>query len=147
MAAVTGLREGANPWLLRFGEGSPVEAVVLREGDPANPDHCERFATEVAALEVAAHHQLPAARLIAIDLDGDEAGVLAVLTTVLAGHSRIPLVASTSRLRRVGGHCGRIAGGPAHTSGRVPATDPLDGGCGLCRTTSHEGNHRAARGG
>lgn len=102
MVAVTGLREGANPWLLRFDRGSPVDAAVLRLGNPADPVHRERFATEVAALEVAGDHQLPAARLIAMDLDGTEAGTLAVLTTVLPGHSRIPTVASTARLRSLG---------------------------------------------
>jgi aminoglycoside phosphotransferase (APT) family kinase protein len=103
VAAVTGLREGANPWLLRFEPVDRVEAAVLRLGDPTNPGHCQRFATEVAALRVAGdHHQLPAARLIATDLDGAAAGALAVLTTVLPGHSRVPPVASTARLRGLG---------------------------------------------
>lgn len=92
VAAVTGLREGANPWLLRFEPGGSIEAAVLRLGDPTDPGHCQRFATEVAALRVAGDHRLPAARLIATDLDGAAAGALAVLTTVLPGHSRIPPV-------------------------------------------------------
>ncbi|MFJ1764789.1 aminoglycoside phosphotransferase family protein [Amycolatopsis sp. NPDC088138] len=102
VAAVTGLREGANPWLVRFDPAGRVEAAVLRLGDPADPDHRQRFGTEVAALRVAGAHRLPAARLIAADLDGAAAGVLAVLTTVLPGNSRIPPVASAERLRGLG---------------------------------------------
>jgi hypothetical protein len=102
VAAVAGLREGANPWSLKFDPAGRVGAAVLRLGDPADPDHCGRFATEVAALRVARDHRLPAARLIAADLDGSAAGVLAVLTDLLPGHSRIPSVASTERLRGLG---------------------------------------------
>lgn len=102
VAAMTGLREDANPWLLRFEPTGRFEAAVLRLGDPTDPEHGRRFATEVAALRVAGDHELPAARLIATDLDGAAAGELAVLTTVLPGHSRIPTVASTERLRGLG---------------------------------------------
>ncbi len=98
----TGLREGGSPWLLRFEPAGRVEAAVLRLGDPADPDQRRRFGTEVAALRVAAEHRLPAARLIAADLDGAETGALAVLTTVLAGDSKIPPVASAERLRGLG---------------------------------------------
>jgi aminoglycoside phosphotransferase (APT) family kinase protein len=102
VATATGLRQGANPWLLTFEPGGRVEAAVLRLGDPTDSDHGQRFATEVAALQVAGDHQLPAARLITTDLDGSAAGVLAVLSTVLPGHSRIPSVASTERLQGLG---------------------------------------------
>jgi aminoglycoside phosphotransferase (APT) family kinase protein len=102
VAAVTGLREGANPWLVRFEPAGRIEAAVLRLGDPADPDHRQRFGTEVAALQVASEHRLPAARLIAADLDGAAAGALAVLTTLLQGGSRIPPVASAERLRGLG---------------------------------------------
>ncbi|WP_244180938.1 aminoglycoside phosphotransferase family protein [Amycolatopsis pretoriensis] len=102
VAAVTGLREDADPWLLGFDPAGRVETAVLRLGDPADPDHRLRFATEVAALRVAGDHGLPAARLIATDLDGAATGALAVLTTVLPGHSRIPPTASTERLRGLG---------------------------------------------
>ena len=102
VTAVTGLREGANPWLLRFEPAGRVAAAVLRLGDPADPDHRLRFATEVAALRVAGAHRLPAARLIATDLDGTGTGALAVLTTVLPGDSKIPPVASAERLRNLG---------------------------------------------
>src|SRR5438552_1591420 len=50
VAGVTGLREGANPWLLRFEPADRVETAVLRLGGLTNHGHCRRFATEVAAL-------------------------------------------------------------------------------------------------
>ena len=96
------MKEGANPWLLTFEPACRVQAAVLRLGDPADPGDRRRFATEVAALRVAGEHRLPAARLIATDLDGTETGVLAVLTTILPGDSKIPSVASTERLRSLG---------------------------------------------
>ena len=74
VAAVTGLREGANPWLVRFEPAGRIRAAVLRLGDPACLDHCRRFATEVAALRIPSDHRLPAAQLIAADPDGTEAG-------------------------------------------------------------------------
>ena len=120
VAAVTGLREGANPWSLRFEPAGRVEAAVLRLGDPADPDHCQRFATEVAALRVAGDHHLPAATLIATDLDGAAAGVLAVLTTVLPGHSRIPPVASTERLRGLGAAAAALQAVPLAPRAALP---------------------------
>jgi aminoglycoside phosphotransferase (APT) family kinase protein len=120
VAAVTGLREGANPWSLRFEPAGRVEAAVLRLGDPADPDHRHRFATEVAALRVAGDHQLPAARLIATDLDGAAAGVLAVLTTVLPGHSRIPSVASTERLQGLGATAAALQAVPLAPRAALP---------------------------
>lgn len=120
VAAVTGLREGASPWLLRFEPAGRVEAAVLRLGDPADPDHRERFATEVAALRVAGDHQLPAAGLIATDLDGAAAGVLAVLMTVLPGRSRIPSVASTERLQGLGATAAALQAVPLTPRAALP---------------------------
>ncbi|WP_158883676.1 phosphotransferase family protein [Amycolatopsis anabasis] len=120
VAAVTGLREGANPWLLRFDPVGRVEAAVLRLGDPTDPEHRQRFGTEVAALRVAGDHRLPAAGLIAADLDGAAAGALAVLTTVLAGHSRIPPVASTGRLRGLGAAAAALQAVPLAPRAALP---------------------------
>ncbi|ONI88675.1 aminoglycoside phosphotransferase [Actinosynnema sp. ALI-1.44] len=127
VAAVTGLREGANPWLLRFEPADRVEAAVLRLGDPADPEHRRRFGTEVAALRVAGdHHQLPAARLIATDLDGAAAGALAVLTTVLPGNSRIPSVASIGRLRGLGAAAAALQSVPLAPRNALPLrTSPM----------------------
>jgi aminoglycoside phosphotransferase (APT) family kinase protein len=126
VAAVTGLREGANPWLLRFEPAGRVEAAVLRLGDPTNPRHCQRFGTEVAALRVAGDHRLPAARVIATDLDGAAAGALAVLMTVLPGHSRIPPVASTGRLRGLGAAAAALQSVPLTPRAALPLrTSPM----------------------
>jgi aminoglycoside phosphotransferase (APT) family kinase protein len=102
VVAATGLREGGNPWLLRFDLAGKAGAAVLRAGDAGDSSLRKRFDTEVAALRLAGEHGLPAARLIATDLDGAAAGGMAVLTTVLPGSSRIPRVASAGRLRAVG---------------------------------------------
>jgi hypothetical protein len=120
VAAVNGLREGANPWLLRFDTAGRAEAAVLRLGEPTDPEHCQRFATEVAALRVAGDHELPAARLIATDLDGAAAGALAVLTTVLPGHSQIPSVASTARLRGLGATAAALQSVPLAPRATLP---------------------------
>ncbi|WP_163513259.1 aminoglycoside phosphotransferase family protein [Fodinicola acaciae] len=120
VAAVTGLRQGANPWLLRFEPGGRVEAAVLRLGDASDPVYCQAFATEVAALRVAGNHPLPAARLIAADLDGSATGVLAVLSTVLPGHSRIPLVASTERLQDLGATAAALQAVPLAPRAALP---------------------------
>ncbi|MBB2938573.1 aminoglycoside phosphotransferase (APT) family kinase protein [Amycolatopsis bartoniae] len=120
VAAVAGLREDANPWLLRFEPAGRAEAAVLRLGDPDDPDHCLRFGTEVAALRIAGDHRLPAARLIAADLDGAEAGALAVLTTVLPGDSKIPPVASAERLRDLGAAAAALQAVPLTPRAALP---------------------------
>ncbi|MEV6864706.1 aminoglycoside phosphotransferase family protein [Streptosporangium subroseum] len=99
---VKSLREGAGPWLIRFEVSAEVVEVVLRVGEVDSAADHQQFGTEVAALKHAENHRLAAPRLIALDLDGDRAGVLAVLTTVLPGSSRIPLLPSENRMRRLG---------------------------------------------
>ncbi len=120
MVSATGLREGANPWLLRFEPADRLEAAVLRLGDPADPGDRRRFGTEVAALRLAGRHRLPAARLIAVDPDGSSAGALAILTTVLPGHSRIPRVASAERLRRLGATAAALSAIPVRPRPELP---------------------------
>ncbi|WP_020499531.1 aminoglycoside phosphotransferase family protein [Sciscionella marina] len=120
VVSAAGLRQGANPWLLRFEPAGRLEAAVLRLGDPADPEHRRRFGTEVAALRLAGRHRLPAARLIAADLDGSSAGALAILTTVLPGHSRIPRVASAERLRRLGATAAALGSVPLRPGAELP---------------------------
>jgi aminoglycoside phosphotransferase (APT) family kinase protein len=100
--AAEGLREGSNPWLLRLELTGRTFEAVLRLGEPSDLDLRQRFRTEVAALELAERHGLAAARLIATDLDGNAAGMMAVLSTVLPGSSKIPQLASAARLRALG---------------------------------------------
>lgn len=102
LIAVKGLREGANPWLLRLELAGKTSEAVLRLGEPSDLGLHERFMTEVAALQLAERHGLAAARLIATDLDGNMAGMMAVLTTALPGSSKIPRLVSAARLRALG---------------------------------------------
>jgi aminoglycoside phosphotransferase (APT) family kinase protein len=101
---VQSLRGARGPWRLRIDRGSrgaPLEAV-LRVGDP-HPGSREQLVTEAAALAFAEDHQLAAPRLLAADLDLDgAAGRPVLLSTVLAGSSRIPAVTSPARLWALG---------------------------------------------
>jgi aminoglycoside phosphotransferase (APT) family kinase protein len=65
-------------------------------------DHAPGFATEIAALRLAAQLRIPAPRILGLDASGDAAGALAVLETVLPGRSRIPVLPSPERLRCLG---------------------------------------------
>jgi aminoglycoside phosphotransferase (APT) family kinase protein len=87
LAAADGLRQGSNPWMLRMEDG---RAVVLRVGDPGDPEQRNGFGVEARLLEIAEQHGVPSARLIAHDPTGAEAGALALLSTVVEGSSRIP---------------------------------------------------------
>lgn len=100
---VQGLREGAGPWLIRFEGSGAVDAAVLRVGDGDSSLVREQLATEVAALLLAERHALATPRLISADLDGEESGLVAALTTVLPGSSLIPRVPSKDRMRALGG--------------------------------------------
>lgn len=102
VAGIKGLREGANPWLLRFDCGEKTSEAILKVGDVASAQQRKQLGTAVAALALAQDHALPAPRLIAADLDGGAAGAMAMLTTVLPGSSMIPRVAPAGRLRRLG---------------------------------------------
>jgi aminoglycoside phosphotransferase (APT) family kinase protein len=99
VVAATGLREGGNPWLLRIElDGRFTEAVLKTAAPDAGPG----LATEVAALRLAEERDVPAPRILAVDASGEQAGTPAVLETVVAGRSRIPLTPSTERLRNLG---------------------------------------------
>jgi len=66
VTAVRGMREGGTPWLLRAGE----RQAVLRAGDPRHRAQLRtQFATEAAALEVAAKAGLPVPALLGHDND------------------------------------------------------------------------------
>src|SRR5215475_8908214 len=95
--SVRGLREGSNPWRLRFAcRGIETEAVLK------TASQLDGFATELAALRLAEQHGLPAPRILAVDETGDAAGTYAVLETVVSGHSRIPAVSVPERLAAMG---------------------------------------------
>lgn len=88
------LRSGGHPLLLRVG----ADEVVLKTG----ADLSAELATEAAALGVCERHGLPAPRLLAADLTGDEAGAPAIVLSVLEGSASIPVRPSSERWRALG---------------------------------------------
>lgn len=111
------MREGGNPWLLRIAhEGRTTQAVLKT----AHTDNASSFATEIAALRLAAQQGIPAPRILALDTYGDAAGTLAVLETVLPGHSRIPVRPSSERLRCLGATAAACHAIAADTSPELP---------------------------
>jgi aminoglycoside phosphotransferase (APT) family kinase protein len=97
-----GLREGGNPWLLRLERAGNRYRAVLKTGDPASARDRMQLRTPVAALALAHEHSLPVPRVIAADLAGSQAGVLAMLTSVLPGSSTIPRTMPAGRARQLG---------------------------------------------
>ena len=109
---VRGLRDGGSPWLVRLGRGGGQRSVVLRVGHARD---AADLRTEVAALELAAEHRLPAPRLLAAELDGEPP---VVLVERLEGTSAIPTRRPPTRLRTLGHtaarlHAVALAPGPA----------------------------------
>ncbi|MDP9207329.1 MAG: phosphotransferase, partial [Actinomycetota bacterium] len=107
---VRGLRDGGSPWLVRLRRGGMERSVVLRVGTDPAP-----LRTEVAALQLAAVHDLPAPRLLAAELDG---ALPVVLVEQLPGSSAIPPARPSARLRTLGRtaatlHAIRLEPGPA----------------------------------
>ena len=107
---VRGLRDGGSPWLVRLSRGGTERSVVLRVGTDPSP-----LRTEVAALQLAAEHHLPAPRLLAAELDG---ALPVVLVEQLPGSSAIPPDRPSARLRTLGRtaatlHAIRLEPGPA----------------------------------
>jgi hypothetical protein len=74
--------------------------VVLRAGDPTDHVARQHFAAEVAALTAIA--DIPAPRLIAADVTGDDASQLAIVTTFLDGSSIVRRTVKDERLLALG---------------------------------------------
>ena len=115
-----GLREGGNPWLLRLERGGRRYRAVLKTGDPASGRDRMQLRTQVAALSLAGDHGLTVPRVLAADLSGDQAGALAVVTSVLAGSTAIPRTMSARRARQLGAVAAAI-----HAVPLVPGPDLL----------------------
>jgi aminoglycoside phosphotransferase (APT) family kinase protein len=96
VTGVRGLRDGGSPWLVQLTRHGKDRSTVLRVGTSQDP---AGLATEVAALQLAADHDIPAPRLLAADLDGDPP---LVLVEQLPGSSRIPPGRPSARLRILG---------------------------------------------
>lgn len=102
---VRGLREGGTPWLLRAGD----RAAVLKDG---RPGQAAQFATEAAALRLAAAAGLPVAAVLGYD------GGTRMLLECLPGTSQIPRGPDGQRLRALGAAAARI-----HTADLEPADE------------------------
>jgi aminoglycoside phosphotransferase (APT) family kinase protein len=96
VAEVRGLRDGGSPWLVRLTRHGTARNVVLRVGTGRDP---AALVTEVAALQLAAEHGIPAPRLLTADLDHDPP---LVLVEQLPGSSAIPVDRPSERLRVLG---------------------------------------------
>jgi aminoglycoside phosphotransferase (APT) family kinase protein len=111
VVGVRGLREGGAPWLVCLAGGS---SFVLRTGGTGASS---ALATEVAALQLAAGSGVPVPRLIAADLDGVVTpGILAVVSSVVPGSSRVSGPPSPARFLALGAAAAAIH--------RVPAPPP-----------------------
>jgi len=114
---VRGLRDGGSPWLVRLSRHGQDRGVVLRAGTGQDP---AALATEVAALQLAAGHHIPAPRLLAADLDGDSP---LVLVEQLPGSSRIPPGRPSARLRTLGRTAATLHAIPLAPAAVLPERD------------------------
>ena len=114
---VRGLRDGDSPWLVHLTRHGQETSVVLRVGTGQDPP---ALLTEVAALELAAEHGIPAPRLLAADLDRTPP---LVLVEQLPGSSKIPLDRPTTRLRTLGRTAAMLHAIPLAPSSALPKRD------------------------
>ena len=114
VSAVHELRPGRSPWHLQIDSANGEVHLVLKAGR----DLSSEIRTEVAALRVAEEHALPAPRVLAADLSGEEAGAPAVLMSWLEGQSHVPMEADPERLRALG-----AAAAAFHLVERGPSPD------------------------
>jgi aminoglycoside phosphotransferase (APT) family kinase protein len=105
VAVVRGLREGGTPWLLRAGD----RAAILKDG---RPGQAAQFATEAAALRLAAAAGFPVAAVLGYD------GGTRMLLECLPGTSQVPPEPDGQRLRALGAAAARI-----HTVGFEPTNE------------------------
>ncbi|MDG4765140.1 aminoglycoside phosphotransferase family protein [Solwaraspora sp. WMMD406] len=96
---VRGLRNGANPWLLRITRRGRTTEAVLKTVNPARP---ARLFTEIAALRLAEKRGVAAPRIIGYDVGDAGSGSVALLQTVAPGSSVIPTEPTAARLRAMG---------------------------------------------
>ena len=103
-----GLREGGNPWLVRLERAGVVRRVVVKTEDSASAQDRRQLRTQVAALTLAGNRGLPVPRVVAADLTGAQAGMVAAVTSVLPGSSAIPRRLDAERAERVGAVAAQI---------------------------------------
>ena len=121
------LSDRSASWRLDLA-GTEIATVVLRAGDPTDHVARQRIAAEVAAL-TAADSRVPAPRLIATDVTGDEASQLAIVSTFLEGSSAVPRTVDDEHLRTLGRAVALLAGiDPGEQARLLPPCDrPLQG--------------------
>ena len=109
-----GMRDGGSPWRIEV-DAAPVAVLKLVPAVPAVPAvAADSLATEVAALELAGSWGLPVPRVLAADVEGIVVpGSLAVVTTAVPGSSRVSVVPSGERFRRLGQLAAAVHGMPA----------------------------------
>ena len=117
MTEARGLRDGGSPWLIRLTHHGQDRSVVLRVGADQDP---AGLRTEVAALQLAAEHNIPAPRLLAADLNRTPP---LVLVEQLAGSSKIPLDRPTTRLRTLGRIAAMLHAIPLDPTPELPRRD------------------------
>lgn len=117
VAEVLPLREGGAPWLVRTTAGA---SGVLRIGYAERPGESARMATEAAALAAAERLGVAAPRLLAADLTGVAAGVLALLITEVPGSSRIPGDVRPERLCAFGAAVAQLSAVPLEPTPELP---------------------------
>ena len=114
---VRGLRDGGSPWLIRLTRHGQERSVVLRVGANEDPSSLR---TEMAALQLAAEHNITAPRLLAADLDRTPP---LVLVEQLPGSSKIPLDRPTTRLRTLGRTAAMLHALPLNPTPELPRRD------------------------
>jgi aminoglycoside phosphotransferase (APT) family kinase protein len=110
VAVVCGLREGGAPWLLQAGD----RTAILKAG---TPDQAAQFATEAAALRLAAAAGVPVPALLGCD-DGTR-----MLLERLPGTSHIPREPDGKRLRGLGAAAARIHAVSSEPTDALPVRD------------------------
>ncbi len=125
VVSVTGLHDGSSPWRLQVVSPDATTDAILRTAVdpprwPGGPMARRKLARGVAALRVAEQHGLAAPRLIACDLDGDEAGVPASLETLLPGNSGWPNTPTAAGWRDAGAAIARVHRVPLQPQEHLP---------------------------
>ena len=117
VAHARSLHDGDPPWMLRIAHRGGVTDAVLRTADfrRVTPFMIRTGAAALAAAESAG---LSAPRLVSADLDGEEAGAVATLESVVLGETAWPPPSSVARLRAAG-----AALVPVHSVPMAPTKD------------------------
>ncbi|GAA2842246.1 aminoglycoside phosphotransferase family protein [Kribbella solani] len=103
--AVNPLHGDEGPWRLHAIHNGVNRQYILRA--PTSRIDQSMIATNATALQLAEHHDLPAPRLIAADLAGNQSGTPASLETAVAGTTNWPN-SSPERLRAAGAALARL---------------------------------------